>query len=216
MKHQEMTINIMGKEVLARTDGMIEFKSIETAGNAVRLSKGKPIKNISRFMDSSAPKELIEALINKRGGCEDDYYRVEGRGNMSRRLVCIELAIHIAMHMDADFELEIIEAFIEGKILSNRLDGGDKFKALNMAIDDYLPEREGKPSNKGVYIQVAKLIREKCNVEAGTLEEPIWNGFSADTVSQQMRVDIEQKLIMFLKMGFIRNYQHMKEVIEQL
>ena len=52
------------------------------------------------------------------------------------------------------------KTFVEGKILQWREDGGDEFINLNIAIDAYLPEREGK-DNTGIFIQVAKQLKAK-------------------------------------------------------
>ena len=49
MKTQLIDVNICGRTVEAYTNGMLVFKSLETAGNAVRILKGKSPMNMSKY-----------------------------------------------------------------------------------------------------------------------------------------------------------------------
>ncbi len=90
---------------------------------------------------------------------------------------------------------------------------------MNIAIDEYLPEREGKNSNKGIYIQCATLLRDKIfyeeniNYPKGGL---IWNSEYATYEKMELRDEYENKLITLLQMGVVKNYEHLKELIGKL
>ena len=98
-----------------------------------------------------------------------------------------------------------------------RDDGGNVFKSLNLAIDQWLPDRKGK-NNMGCYIQVATLLRAKIFPEIEEFETGvnIWNTDLAVYEKQYFREDYEDKLVSFLKAGLIRDWEHLKEVIENL
>ena len=100
------------------------------------------------------------------------------------------------------------KTFVEGRILQWREDSGDEFINLNIAIDAYLPEREGK-ENTGIFIQVARQLKAK--ILNG---EEVWN--TATFNQLERRAKIEKDLCGFLKLGMIRNYEHLKEVIAKL
>jgi hypothetical protein len=66
------------------------------------------------------------------------------------------------MYLSPKLELEVIDVFLGSKILHFRDIGGDNFKELNNYIDT-LPDRVDK-NNKGVYIQIALLLRNKLEI----------------------------------------------------
>jgi hypothetical protein len=170
--------------------------SVQTLNNILNT------KILSEFKDATAKewnlpiRELIKA---------------SGKGRTSRTMGHVSVAIFIAEQMSAEFHAKVIKTFIEGKILQFRDLGGTEFKALNAAINEYLPERENK-SNTGVFIQVAKLIRAKIvpdNDSAGC-----WDTATVDQI--HLRYSIENKLVDFLKYGFIKNYDHLKDIISKM
>ena len=118
------------------------------------------------------------------------------------------MMIFAAEYLSPRFHLEVIDAFINNKILEWRDVSGDEFKALNIAIDNYLPGRDGK-SNKGIYINTAKMLLGKVNPSITT-----WNDATADELRE--RAVIENKLVTTLHLGLIRDWEHMKEIIEKI
>jgi hypothetical protein len=116
--------------------------------------------------------------------------------------------VYAAEYLSVAFHVEVIQEFVKGKICEFRDESGDLFKSMNVAIDKHLPDREGM-NNKGVYIQVAKLIKEKVNPNLVS-----WNFASADEL--RARIQIEEKIQAFLSVGLINDYQHLKEVIKKL
>ena len=211
MKHQDMQVRLLEQDFFVTTDGMIEFKSFCTAGNAIRVSKRIPMMNMDKYLSSKDVEEFVGSLIKKYGGTKEDYIKVTGKGSKSRRMVCLQLAIKLAMNMDSDFEVEVIDAFITGRLLDYRLEGGDQFKFLNAAIDHHLPGSYGVGLNRNKYINIAKIIRTRCDVVPNT-DSPTWNQSEADAIAQKRRYDIENKLTTFLEMGVVRDWEHLKEL----
>ena len=116
--------------------------------------------DFSEYKDSNgriAYKDLIKHFPNviqsKRGKYGDTWCH-------------LELLVKAAMYLHAKLEAEVIHTFVEGNILQHRDDGGEQFKLLNAQIDtltDRLPELKPK-GNKGVYIQISKLVRTKLEI----------------------------------------------------
>jgi len=91
-----------------------------------------------------------------------------------------------------------------------------QYKAINKAIDDYLPGREGKSGNRGCYIQSAKMLRKKIFPEIKEdIDSNIWNTNLATSDKQGLRADYEDKLVSFLEMDLVRDWDHLKELINQ-
>ena len=118
------------------------------------------------------------------------------------------ILLRAAAYLDKDFEVEVYDTFINNKIIQWRDDSGDQFIALNVAIDAYLPDRQGK-DNKGVFIQVAKRLKAKLLTDGVE-----WN--NASFAQLEDRTKMERSLVQFLQLGMVRDYEHLKEVIDKL
>lgn len=208
MKDTVMVIETLGGKIEAKTNGMVVLKSFENAGNEIRIMKGKSIFNVAQYLKSESVCDFIKELADIDGKDPKEYIKVVGKGRSAKTYVHVDVAIKIAMKMHPRFEAQIIRTFRQNKILERRLASGDKFKALNMAIDNCLPNRKDK-NNKGIYIQVAKILREKCG-----LGERSWNEATAEELKQ--RYEIENKIADWLDMGLVKDYDHLKQLIEKM
>lgn len=174
-------------------------------GNAMRVQEGKRAAVLSQFLESGRTIEFA-CVINEVHGISP--YEVVGRGSKGGTWACLQMMIFAAEYLSPRFHLEVIDAFINNKILEWRDVSGDEFKALNIAIDNYLPKREEK-SNKGIYINVARMLLKKVNQDLKS-----WNDASADELRD--RASIENKLVTTLQLGLIKDWEHMKEIIEKI
>lgn len=216
MKHQTIRVSIGSTEVVATTNGFVDFSTLSTAGNTIRLSKGRGIMNVTQYLKSNEIQTFICALTSRFGEVEGGYIRVTGRGRNAKTWLQLHVAVKVAMKMDPDFEVEVVDTFINSDVLGYRLKGGDQFKFLNAAIDAHLPGREHKPNNTGIYIQVAKRLQGKCLIEPPTKGSTAWNQAVADSVAQRRRYEMELKLCSFLEMGLVRDWDHLKELIDNM
>ncbi len=91
----------------------------------------------------------FSVIKSQRGG------KLENRGIWANLQIMLDLAIYLSPTL----RLEMIDIFLESKILEWRDIGGDNYILLNKAIDT-LPDRIGK-NNHGIYIEIAKQFREK-------------------------------------------------------
>jgi len=200
-------------------------------GNGLRALKGLTPLNQIDWLRSPQTRELFFAL-QRRHGTQDELWEMPTlekdekgrtkisditknnpfiktkRGTGGGTWVHLYLLLDAAAWLDADFKLELYDTFINNKILQWREDGGDEFINLNIAIDAYLPEREGK-DNTGIFIQVAKQLKAKILSPDDT-----WN--TASFPQLEKRAKLEKDLCNYLRLGMIRNYEHLKEVIEKI
>ena len=177
-------------------------------GNRYRVSAGKGTANMSLFLQSAATQEFISIICKRQGCSPDDVIRQSGRGKSSKTMANLHLIIYAAEYLSTEFHYEVIDAFITNKLLEWRDDSGDEFKLLNLAIDNYLPERDGK-DNKWIYINIAKAIKLKVNPDGN-----MWN--TATALQLRQRAKIEARMVSVLELGLIRNWEHLKEIIEKL
>lgn len=201
-----MSIAFSGGEVeVFHKTKMGDLTQLWKAGNQMRAKNGKSAANMALWQKSARTKAFIGTVEINIGHAP---INVTGRGKSSRTWANIHMMIYAAEYLCTEFHFEVIDSFIQGKILEYRDESGDNFKAMNIAIDSYLPEREGK-DNKGLRIQVAKQIKAKVNP---TLVS--WNFATADDL--KFRADIENEITLYLKRGFIKNYDHLKQTIGEI
>lgn len=209
MSNYVMNVDFFGNDVRCETDGlMVSLTDLVKAGNQWRAQKGMQIKPLQSILDTVGFSEF-KAVVESDLKC--NVLRIDGSGNRKRTMAHITLAVYVAEQMSTEFHYQVIKTFIEGKILEFRDLGGTEFKSLNAAIDKYLPEREGK-DNKGVYIQCAKILRTKILGETAVAGD--WD--SASTWQTHARFNAEKELVKFLQLGFIRNFEHLKEIIQKI
>jgi hypothetical protein len=193
--------------------------------NGLRAARGLPPKGLDNWVRASQTRELILAIEKRYYVNFTEYEILEngttkylsplntvktktGKGGGTWVHLC--LLLDAAAWLDAEFKVEMYETFINNKILHWRDESGDQYNNLTAHIDAYLPGREFKLDNKGIIINCAKMIRAavKPDCEVG------WNGASYQQLEH--RVNIETKLCEFLRMGLVRDWDHLKELIAKL
>ena len=200
-------------------------------GNSLRVAKGLNEKDLQEFMRSSDLMEFVEALECKYGdrgenlnmekipylkvdqlgrsaGLSNSKFFKTKRGKGGGTWAHVMILLRAAAYLDKRFEVEVYDTFINSKILQWRDDSGDQYLELNSAIDAHLPNRNGK-DNTGIFIQVAKRLKSKI----------LPNGDDWNTATYQQleeRTKFEKSLIQFLQFGMVRDYDHLKEIIDKL
>ena len=201
-----MSIAFSGGEVeVFHKTKMGDLTQLWKAGNQMRAINGKSAANMALWQKSARTQAFVDTVALNIGHAP---INVTGRGKSSRTWANIHMMIYAAEYLCTEFHFEVIDSFVQGKILEYRDESGDNYKAMNIAIDDHLPEREGK-DNKGLRIQIARQIKAKVNPTIVS-----WNFATADDL--KFRADIEADITKFLSMGFVTNYEHLKDLISKL
>lgn len=194
-------------------------------GNAYRKMRDLPELDLNNWLRSPETLEYIQVVEKDLGLEYVDPTRYESANSALTKMITsplirtkrgkgggtwahLYILLDAAARLDPNFKHQMYKTFVEGRILQWREDSGDEFINLNIAIDAYLPEREGK-DNTGIFIQVAKQLKAK--ILNG---EEVWN--TATFNQLEKRAKIEKDLCGFLKLGMIRDYEHLKEVIAKL
>ena len=204
--------------------GMVCVNDLVLAGNKVRILNGRPHMTVQQLLKYQSLKDFVNAIQAEIEEGHYNYYEIKGnliqvksRGKSKGTYAFLPIALKIASLMSPEFEAVIYRVFIEGQLLKLRDDGGNNFKKLNKAIDLYLPKREEKNGNRGCYINTAKLLRKKIFPEKKQWDNTnIWNTDEASGQHHDLRREYENQLCAFLKMGFIQDWEHLKEIIEKL
>lgn len=194
-------------------------------GNAYRTKRGLPELDLSNWLRSPETLEyvrVVEQDLKVKSVASTDLSSkgttlaktiqspliITKRGKGGGTWAHLYILLDAAARLDPNFKHQMYKTFVEGRILQWREDGGDEFINLNIAIDAYLPEREGK-DNTGIFIQVAKQLKAKILNPDDT-----WN--TASFPQLEKRAKLEKDLCNYLRLGMVRNYDHLKELIAKI
>ncbi len=118
--------------------------------------------------------------------------------------------LDLAIYLSPTLRLEMIDIFLESKILEWRDIGGNNYVLLNKAIDT-LPDRIGK-NNLGAHIEIAKQFREKLEL----INTKGYNAKEHTAIIQEKRAIWEDRLIYSIEIGFITSFEQLKNILGQL
>jgi len=238
--NQDMKVKIgNGLIKIGHLTQMGKLNDIFEIGNDYRIKENKKPKKIEQFLKSPDTWEFIIEVERKYGNatqtsisdvCLSEYRSESGEmryselikklsviksqrgGKPENRGIWTNLQILLkgAMYLSPKLELEVIDVFLDSKILYFRDIGGDNFKVLNKYIDT-LPDRIGK-NNKGIYIQIALILRNKLEI----FETKGYNEEEHNALIQKKRSEYLQSLTDMIKVGFIRNYNQLKDILRKL
>jgi hypothetical protein len=221
------------KLIFSGSEVSLEHKTLY--GNLTQLVNAANVYRVSEHHANGTRKKPIQmqSLVKSDGFLEqcrlleeDDTFEllpegafyVNGRGAKSSTHAHLMILVYAAQQVSSTFLYEFNKRVVQGELMALRDSGGDNFKLLNVAMDCGLEDRKGR-NNTGVYINVAKMLRKKIfNIDEWNAKEQgnIWNSNLATAERQQVRADIEQRLVDYIKMGFVKTYPELKSVIEKL
>jgi hypothetical protein len=212
MNNQLMKSKFLGRDLhIWHKTGMGSLTDIFSIGNISRGIAGKKAANITHFMNSKATKAFISIIAKRQQIEESEVIIKTGRGKSQSTFANIHLLIYAAEYLDPEFHYDIINEFITNKLFEWRDDSGEQFKAFNILLDNHLLTK-GDSRNRYKYAECAKLIGEK--VFNNKWKKGIWNRATADQLRQ--RTEYETKLIGFMEAGLVRDFSHLKELINNL
>ena len=206
---------------------MCDLGEIFRYGNECRVKRGKKPKRLDNWIKSPEILDFIESHekltysnSNSLNFSELDSRTISDFGELNcykpgtnkynKTRVDLLLAIKAAATLDKKLEVLIYTIFVTSGILVERDDGGANWKLFCEAVDNYMPGREGKSSNKGIYVNAAKKIREGL----GYTDLADWNNALADANIHKKRKEVEQFLTDALENGFITDANHLWKTIE--
>jgi hypothetical protein len=219
--NQTMTLQFSGKTLaVEHKTKMGSLTELWAIGNSIRESKGLTQLDMANYLRSPATLELVQAIERKEGL---KHVRPTDLKNGTVSTVKSELIVtkrgrytggtwaHLyilldaAAWMDADFKVKMFDILVEGKLLEWRDDSGDSFKAMNILLDATVVKTP-EPRN---YIALAMAIKNNVKPTGGG-----WN--TANHTELKRRTDIEDRLMTVMKLGLVRDFDHLLEIVRKL
>ncbi len=169
----------------------------QTADSTVCLSD---YKNSSGQLDFAELIKKFSVIKSQRGG------KPENRGYWANLHIMIDLAIYLSPIL----RLEMIDIFINHKLLEWRDLGGDNFNEFNKVVD-MLSDLNGN-SKIDVYKYVSIELRKKQNI----LDTRGYNEKDHDSKIQETRAKWLEYLTFSVRVGFVQSFYELVEVIKKL
>ena len=208
MSNHIMHVDFFGTPIRCETDGlMISLTDLARAGNQWRLLNSLPQKTLGNIVDTQGFAAFL--AVAQTDMPNQVLYRVDGKGKAKRTMAHVVLAVYVAEQFSPKFHYDVIKTFVEGKLLEFRDHGGTEFKALNATLDLRGDAVLGKPAHKGHYVQMATAIRKRI-----LHADQDWN--TASVAQTHRRYEVEQTLVKLLELGVVRDWEHLKELIEKV
>ncbi|MGL5056563.1 MAG: KilA-N domain-containing protein [Fusobacteriaceae bacterium] len=207
-----MEIALCGGLVKANAKtGMVDLRDIEKIGMMLAgIGKAENYgKRVTLWIELKDTKEFLLELGRKYATEEmfsKDLIVQEGSRNF-KLWADLLIALKYAMYVNKQLEVEVLDTFINKKILDFRMLGIDYHKELNLKIDA-LPDRIGK-GNKYMYITTATMINERVKGEF----KKGWDSEENDPIVTENRTKLINNLIFMMDNGFITNCDELKDQI---
>jgi hypothetical protein len=207
--NQVMTVSFAhGDVVVGHKEAMFEINHIFSIGNKYRVLNNQPPLQLSAFINSKRTQEFLMALAAHTGLEPTKLLYVTGRGVKARTMGNMHLMIYAAEFLSPAFHVEVIDTFINSKLLTYRDESGDAFKKLMEVIKETAEPILGKPPHHGHYITVSKIIMGRFPASLD------WNIATAEQLKERTR--IEEAVTTAIRMGFIKDWEHLKQVIIEI
>lgn len=203
LTNQQLVVAIPGGTL--RIDHKTSFgvlQDVFAAGNITRVQDGLPIRDVADWTRHQNTKEFIEYVSEEIG--EPAVKSSKGRASTKAHLYVL---LDAAAYLHPKVKLHIYKVFVEQKLLFLRDLGGDNFIDLNATLTVHADDVLGKPAHKGHYIQLAKIIKEKCGVDDWNIAEPF---------QHETRARCENVLSTMLRTGVVQSWDHLKELAAKI
>lgn len=179
--------------------------------NKMLEAEGKPACQMASVLRSKGFQDYLQAASEEWNLPKTDLLS-RGVKNKSATIAHLSVALYVAEQSSPRIKVQAHKFLVDSEVEKYQATGGTEFKTLNANIEAYLPGREHKSSNKGVFIQIAKRLREKILGPDATTES--WN--HADVDQTHKRYEWENKLSDMLRLGVVKDFNHLKELIDKL
>ena len=237
---QLLTVNFGGHalQIFHRT-GMGNLTELWAIGNGYRVERGLEPLDLTDWMRRPQTEEFVRVVEFNLGieNTDDSKYGhspqlefIENPNKKNGRVPTVKsklimtkkgryggtwahlyILLDAATYLDAQLKFEVYDTFITNKLLEWRDRSGSEFLTLNVTIDACIEGRYIKSGDERqtLYIKVANAIRAKVNPEGDS-----WNTATHEQLEQ--RTNHEKMLIQLLKMGMVKDEDHLIEIIGKL
>lgn len=208
MKTNQIITVVFGDRLvhIGHLDMMGDLNEFFAIGNSFRQQAGVPIMRVASWLESNAVKEYI-AIVSEDIG-RPAMVSKAGRGGYVK--AHLRVLIDAAMYLDPRFKDMVIKTFVTNRLLQVRDDSGNGFIDLNASVALNAEAVFGKAAHQGHYIQLSKILRDRILPDG----HPGWNHATPKQLNERTR--IEEAVSNALRMGFVRDWEHLKEVAQKI
>jgi hypothetical protein len=210
--NQVMTVNfVQGAIAIGHKNMVANLGDVFKVGNKYRILNGLAPANISAFTSRAATAEFVKAVADKTGLAVGDLLystKERGKGQPTKVLAHLYVLIYAAEFLSPAFHVEVIDTFINSKLLTYRDESGDAFKKLMEVIKETAEPILGKPAHQGHYTTISKIIMGRFPAALD------WNIATAEQLKERAR--IEEAVTTAIRMGFIKDWEHLKQVVVEI
>ena len=185
---------------------MGDLRKLFDVGNTYRVDAERSSLRMESWLAMDSVKEYI-ALVSAK---TEAPALVATRGRKGTTQAHLRVLLDAAMYLDATFKDEVISAFVDNQILRWRDLSGDAFLDVNAALALNAEAVLGKDAHQGHFIQLAKKIRARLLPE----DHLGWNYAAAEQLYR--RTEVEQTLVKLLQLGVVRDWDHLKELVDKV
>jgi hypothetical protein len=177
-------------------------------GNKYRAAEGKNRANITHFVRSGATQEFLDSVAKRLGVSKESLLYTKGKGKNPRIVANLFIIVYAAEYLSSNFHVEVIDTFINANILSWRDKSGDAFKGLNAELSTHIERMLDKPAHNGHFITLAKIVNSRIG---NVLDLNI-----ADASQLKERERIETALTTIIKLGLVKDWEHLKQIAAEV
>lgn len=186
--------------------GLGDVADLFYLGNQYRVKEGLHTIDFKTWRNSARTLEFAKLVEIQTGAPAF----VAGKGRKGRTKAQLLMLLDAATYLSPAFKLEVYTHFIDGKLLEWRNNSGDAFKNMNAALVIASSDLIGHKPDVENYRELALSIRHKVLGNG----HPGWNAASASQLKR--RTEIENNMTTFLEMGFIKNWNHLIQVVNDI
>lgn len=207
--NQVMTVAFQhGSLSIEHKTAMGNLADVFAIGNKHRILAGKSPANITHFCNAVGTQEFLDSVAKRLSVEKSTLLYTVGTGKKARVMANIFLIIYAAEYLSPDFHVEVIDTFINSKLLSWRDESGDHFKGLNEEIKNSAENLLGKPAHQGHFITIAKIVNSRVG------DKIDWNTATAEQLKERDR--IETGLCTVIKLGLVKDWEHLKQIAAEV
>ena len=232
MKTNQLMEVKIGKGVLhiEHKTQMGDMDELWELGNVYRVDQGlEPLSKAkkTRYLRTVALKEYVNALEKRKGmeiteftkdvtATSSKLFKVKKAAHKSSTFAHLYILIDMAMSLSAEFKLDVVDTFINAKILKIRDDSGDSYKEMSRVLNITLNAK-----NHGIIMQkISVAIRNKIfgktyNQSGKMIFIPdIWNTRHVNAQQLKQRDDIQNFVTNAAQAGFLNDYEQVIKTIQ--
>lgn len=194
-----MKISLAGGilEADAKT-GRIDLNVLEKIGNEfnnINNKDEKGYKRLSHWSENTATKEYISYVETQNLQTGIPVWEKTGRGRNTKTWASLHIAIDFAMWISPKFKYEVVNTFINDRILGRRMEGLELYKEL---MDDItrLPDYSKAKDHQ----RAGHIIREGIAVGGQG-----WDSPEQGADEQLSRIEIMKEMKTLIKHGTVNN-----------